>query len=80
MQDYGGLELWVNLEKVGHSVLPEFTDSGSSVFSEQTDYTIMGQEPPVMTVGCAYDHDEEKFAHYSAGEYDEVASWVNNEK
>lgn len=75
MTKLGGLELFVNLERVGHSLLPEFTEAGSSSFSPVEGYTINGAPPPVVMVGCHYDHANAKFDHFSGAEFDEIALW-----
>eukprot|EP00095_Tigriopus_kingsejongensis_P004561 maker-scaffold462_size163801-snap-gene-0.37 protein:Tk04561 transcript:maker-scaffold462_size163801-snap-gene-0.37-mRNA-1 annotation:"PREDICTED: uncharacterized protein LOC100378641" len=71
----GGLELFVNLERVGHSLMPEFTEAGSSSFSPVEDYTINGAPPPVIMIGCHYDHAQSKYDHFSGAEFDEIALW-----
>ena len=41
-----------------------------------TNYTIGGSPPPVMMIGCHFDHDRGRFAGFSGGEYDELALWT----
>ena len=82
----GGLEMFINLEKVGHSVLPESTDRGSTRWTAQpaltSDGTPAGQ--PVMMLGCHQNallkEKGNKFTGFagSAGSpalFDEVAIW-----
>ena len=71
----GGLELYINHEKVAQTVLPEFTNVGSRTYVEVEDYDIMGNPPPVLMLGCGYNYGAEKFDHFGKGEYDELAAW-----
>lgn len=50
-----GLELYVNIEKVGQSILPEYTDAGAPKFDEVLDYQIGDTDPPSVMLGCHYD-------------------------
>ena len=72
----GGLEMYIDQEKVGSTLLPEFTDAGSPTFTPVQDYQIGDDDPPVIMVGCHYDYDSEAFAGFSGGEYDELALWT----
>ena len=40
-----------------------------------TNYTIGGKPPPVMMIGCHFDHSRNRFGGFSGGEYDELALW-----
>ena len=71
----GGLEMYVNLQKVGHSLMPEYTDAGFPTYTQAPAHQIGGFDPPVMTIGCHWDYETEKFMHFGNGEYDEVADW-----
>jgi len=54
LEKMGGLEMYINLEKVGHSILPESTDRGSTRWSKQPTLTLDGtpEGEPVMMMGC----------------------------
>ncbi len=70
----GGLNVYVNREKVGHTLLPEFTKAGTQTFVP-VKQKIDGHEPPVIMLGCGYDYETKKFYGFSGGEYDELAVW-----
>ena len=89
----GGLELYINKEKVGHSILPELTAAGSTMWKAQPRLSADGTEtgPSVMMFGCHQNSDmqqEGTFNGYagtdeSPAAIDEVAVWkkqlANNE-
>merc|ERR1719483_1569478 len=82
----GGLEMYINLEKVGHSILPESTDRGSTTWKPQPVLTHDGSEDglPVMMVGChqnsALKEKGNQFTGYAGTAeapalFDEIAIW-----
>jgi hypothetical protein len=71
----GGLELYINQERVGQVLLPEYTEAGLATFEPVLDYKINGQDPPVIMMGCHFDHESQAFSGHSGGEYDEAALW-----
>ena len=81
----GGLEMYVNLDKVGHSILPESTDRGSTRWSPQPPLTHDGSEDgmPVMMLGCHQNSklkETNRFTGFagtaeSPALFDEVAIW-----
>jgi len=81
----GGLEMYINLEKVGHSILPESTDRGSTTWKPQDPLTSDGTPDglPVMMVGCHQNSDlkaKNQFTGYagtadSPALFDEIAIW-----
>jgi len=81
----GGLEMFVNLEKVGHSILPESTDRGSTTWKPQPPLTHDGTETgrPVMMLGCHQNSDlkeNNEFTGFAGTEdspalFDELAIW-----
>ncbi len=71
----GGLELYINSELIAKTVLPQFNARGTTEFTPVENYKINNHDPAVIMVGCHYDHAEQKFAHFSPGEYDEMALW-----
>ena len=76
LEKLGGLEMYINQERVGSTLLPEFTDAGSPTFIPAKDYQIGGSDPPVVMIGCHYDYDNDAFGGFSGGEYDELALWT----
>lgn len=76
LEKLGGLEMYINQEKVGSTLLPEFTDAGSPTFTAVKDYQIGDDDPPVVMIGCHYDYDNEAFGGFSGAEYDELAMWT----
>jgi len=81
----GGLEMYVNLDKVGHSILPESTDRGSTKWTPQPPLTHDGTEDgmPVMMLGCHQNSklkETNRFTGFagtaeSPALFDEVAIW-----
>lgn len=61
----GGLELFVNLKKVGHQV-----ESESSAPAKQA------LDPTEMMLGCHKDADNQLYRGYNDAEYDELAAWT----
>lgn len=80
IEKLGGLELYVNLERVGHVLLPEFTEAGTTQFRNISDAQINKADPPVIMIGCHWDHQldsgEGDFMGYSNAEFDEIALWT----
>jgi len=82
----GGLEMWINLEKVGHSILPESTDRGSTTWKPQALLTDDGTPEglPVMMLGCHQNADMKSKSNEFSGFagtadapalFDELAIW-----
>ncbi len=71
----GGLELYINHDKVAQTVLSEFTNAGLTTYTPVTDYKINGKDPAVMMVGCGWDYQQGKFDFHNENEIDELALW-----
>jgi len=59
LEKMGGLEMFINLEKVGHTILPESTDRGSTTWTPQPRLTDdgTGEGLPVVMFGCHQNYD-----------------------
>ena len=89
----GGIELYINKDKVGHSILPESTARGSTMWDAQPRLTSDGTETglPVMMFGCHQNSEMQMTGEFSGfagtddapASIDEVAIWkhqlMNNE-
>jgi len=81
----GGLEMWINAEKVGHAILPQSTDRGSTMWKPLPALTHDGtpEGRPIMMTGCHQNSDMQLTGEFSgfAGSpgnpalFDEVAVW-----
>jgi hypothetical protein len=72
----GGLEMYVNSNNVGRTLLPAIENiEGKTVFKPLS-AKIDGKNPPVITLGCAWNYEEGKLDYHSGGEYDELAMWT----
>ena len=81
----GGLEMWINAEKVGHVILAHSTDRGSTVWTPLPTLTHDGtpEGRPVLMVGCHQNSDMQLTGEFTgfAGTkdapamFDEVAVW-----
>ena len=83
----GGLEMWINAEKVGHAILPQSTDRGSTRWTPLPALTHDGTPGgrPVMMTGCHQNSDMQLTGEYtgfagtdgSRAAFDEVAVWTH---
>ena len=91
IEEWGGLEMYVNAEKVGHAIQPIqrpkyvnqsdigiWVDAGP-LTPNPADPAWGGHDrPPVIMVGCHRNTDDSSFRHYatSATSYDELSIWT----
>ena len=86
MTKMGGLQLLINLELVGHSLLPEEKDCTCSFAGcDQSNETLIecggssqAQDPlypPTMMIGCHKTNNTPVFRHFAGGVFDEVVFW-----
>ena len=77
----GGLEMFVNGELVGRTLIAVTENKGGSTkfTPHSSHYKINGKEPPVITIGCGWNYNHKptgQFDYYAGGEYDELAIWT----
>jgi len=73
----GGLEMYVNGEMVGRTLIAVTENKGGTTkFNPIKTFKINGKEPPVITVGCGWNYDQNGFDYHAGGEYDELAIWT----
>ena len=69
--------MYVNGEMVGRSLIAVTENKGGTTkFNPINTFKINGKEPPVITVGCGWNYDQNGFDYYAGGEYDELAIWT----
>eukprot|EP00090_Calanus_glacialis_P035198 TRINITY_DN60141_c0_g1_i1.p1 TRINITY_DN60141_c0_g1~~TRINITY_DN60141_c0_g1_i1.p1 ORF type:complete len:923 (-),score=185.92 TRINITY_DN60141_c0_g1_i1:73-2841(-) len=82
----GGLQLFLNLEMIGHSLLPEEKDCTCTIANcdpdDQANFQCKkqtaAQEPltqPTMMIGCHKTKDDPTLRDFAGGVFDEVAFW-----
>ena len=71
----GGLEMWINGNLTATRLFPEMNKKTGDFVFESRSHKIDGRDPPVITLGCAWNYEDEKFDYHSNGEYDELAIW-----
>ena len=82
----GGLQLFLNLEMIGHSLLPEEKDCTCTIkncdLDDQANFECKKQttarEPltqPTMMIGCNKTQDDPTLTNFAGGVFDEVAFW-----
>ena len=66
-ENMGGLEMFINLQKVGHSILPESTSRGSTIWIPQPRLTHDGTETgePVIMFGCHQNSEMQKTKEFT---------------
>lgn len=85
--DVGGLELFVNAKKVGHSIFPlekpsaNWIEGGQLIPSENDDtWNVLPypRRPPVLMVGCHRNEDSPTFEYFGDynSSFDELAIWT----
>lgn len=85
LEKMGGLEMFINLNKVGHTILPEPTDRGSTIWIPQPRLSEDGTEEgrPVVMFGCHQNSEmqlKNEFTGYAGTDeapalIDEFAIW-----
>ena len=71
----GGLEMWINGNLTATRLFPEVNKKTGGYDFTSRSRKIDGRDPPVITLGCAWNYEDEKFDFHSNGEYDELAIW-----
>lgn len=71
----GGLEMWINGNLTATRLFPEVNKKTGGYDFTSRSHKIDGRDPPVITLGCAWNYEDEKFDFHSNGEYDELAIW-----
>ena len=83
----GGLQLFINLEMIGHSLLPEEKDCTCSIDTCSPDdlskYNCKNGDiqaqpaltEPTMLVGCHKTQNNQELRNFAGGSFDEVAFW-----
>ena len=74
-KDEVGIEMYINKELIARAALPIRNKEGNFDFTERKDCKIDGENPPVITLGCAWDRDAKQYDNFGNGEYDELAVW-----
>ena len=85
LEKMGGLEMFINLEKVGHTIVPDSTARGSTIWTAEQRLTHNGRPrgKPVMMFGCHQNSELQEFGEFvgfagtdeSPALIDEVAIW-----
>lgn len=66
----GGLQLFLNLVKVGHSVNPDCQEDETCPAKEDP------LDPPTVMIGCHKTKNDDGYKGFLSGAYDEVAYWT----
>jgi len=70
----GGLQLLLNLDMIGHSLLPVEKNADSQC--KKSEYTVQEPlTPTTMMIGCHKTKNDDKPRGFSGGVYDEIAFW-----
>ena len=75
VKNLGGLEMYINGEMIGQTLIAVTENKGGSTQFKPLYFKIDGKDPPVVTLGCAWNFDDNDFGYFSGGEYDELAIW-----
>lgn len=72
----GGLEMFINGERVGRTLLAQTKDKDGTTQFKMLPFKIDGKDPPVISLGCAWNYHDNQYDYHSGGEYDELALWT----
>ena len=79
LNNLGGLVMFVDKEMVGRTLLAQTEEKGGTTQFKVlplSKFKIDGKEPPVITLGCAWNYDDKVYDYHSGGQYDELAIWT----
>lgn len=67
--------MFMNGELVGRTLIAVTENKGGSTQFQVRNVKIDQKDLPVITLGCAFNYDQNKFDYFSGGEYDELVIW-----
>ncbi len=76
VHNLGGLEMFINGELVGRTLIAQTENRGGTTKFKLLSFKIDGKVPPVLTLGCAWNFDNNQFDYFSGGQYDELTIWT----